>query len=107
MSNATRLSAEERAVIEAAERWADKHRDHWDRGSCSDSLYQVVSALRESRRPKPRYRVDKSGKDNAGQYEIHDHGPHAPANLAPQLMYRSWSESDLERICRLLNEADK
>lgn len=60
------LTPEERAVIEAAERemdemWALPRRDAYHCHPAVLRTMEAVRALRESRKPKPRYRMENSG----------------------------------------------
>lgn len=88
------MTDEERAVIEAALKWMETIGRHYTktRGSCWEwNLAEAVRALRESRKPKPRYNVQGS--------EVMD-------RLLGGGIADCATTKIAERICRLLNESE-
>lgn len=98
-------TAEERAVIDLAERvrdaWTGRRATHNDRcAGCLDcKLWEAVDALRKARLPKPRYRAETTGRYEELPWMVRDHtDPRA-------VIGRYENEAQAERIARLL-EAD-
>jgi len=98
------MSPEEKAVIDAAIAWERERNTiamtHGAVDITARALWSVVRALRESRKPKPRWSVDPGGFVTDGNASVY---PQFWGNIVTQGDARKLAE----RICDLLNEDDE
>lgn len=88
----------ERAVIESAEQWDDQS----DSTARKLALHLAVRALREARKPKPRYHPIHSDHTGVGAFKFavidqHDHGT---------TVCWCFSLETTQRLAKLLNESE-
>lgn len=96
------MTPEERAVIEAAEKFRDKWSGFvdWEPTPATKGVLDAVDALRESRKPKAWYRVVPDPSSNHMFWLQGSRDGHGTGSLLGTFYERQ----DAERICRLLNE---